>query len=226
MTLDLRVSMQEKQYLENTYINTLIKKKKVEFLIKSSQFMLKNCIPFDSRCRNVYNMSIAYLIDEKKDVKNELEEQKQIIVEAKERIDALQERLEYIETGVNVEIESKAIVSIIPELSKSFKCQKLRGWNYYRGVFVDPDDIKDLPFTVFVKEISKLPDGGNVIALEAGDYTVNFSYVEKPLVKKGEVTGMGKPFFQRSAGNPVMPGKILVFIAKNKSFVNPVFMCR
>ncbi len=226
ITLDLRVSLQEKQYLENSYINTLIKMKKVEYLIKSSQFLKENCVPFDSRCRNVYNMSIAYLTDEKKTVEVELEEQTRIVSESKERIDALKERLAYIEKGVDIEDRKRTTSSVIPELARSLKCSNLRGWNYYRGIFTDPSGIKDIGKKMSVKDVVQLSTGEKMMILEAGNYTLNFTYIGEALLKKGEVTEKGKPFFKGSAGNPVMPGKNLVFIRKNNVFVNPRFMCR
>ncbi len=223
---DLRVSQLEMQYLGNNYLNGLIKKQKLEFLIKSSEFMRDNCIPFDSRCRNLYNMSIAYLKDEIRVVERDLLEQENIISDAKNRVDSLTERLQYIEEGIVIEEKERRVSAAIPELKKAFKCNRFRGWNHYRGVFIDPEDMNDLPFTMFVKDVVKLDLGGYLIALEAGEHIINFTYVEKPLVKKGEVTGMGSPVFQGSAGNPVMPDKVLVFINKNNRFVNPGFMCR
>jgi len=226
LTYDLRVTEQEKQYLENSYFNTLIKMKKVEYLIKSSEFMRENCVLFDSRCRNVYSMSIAYLADEKKSVSKELEESRQIIVDVKERIDSLNNRLTYIDEGVVIEEKAQGIASVIPELKNAFKCTNFRGWNYYRGVFVKAEEIRDIPFTMFVKDVVKLDSDSYLISFNAGEYTVNFSYIKQPLVKKGELTGMGKAFFKESAGNPLLKDNILVFITKNNRFVNPGFMCR
>jgi hypothetical protein len=226
ITLDLRVSEQEKQYLENSYINTLVKKKKVEYLIKSSQYLKENCVPLVSRCRNVYSMSIEYLRDENRRTRKEMKEQERIILDAKERIESLQTRLDYISEGVVFEEEIKSAAAAIPELAKAFKCTNLRGWNYYRGVFVKPEEIKDLPFPMFVKDVVRFDSGSYMIVLEAGDYTVNFTYTKEPLVKKGEITGMGKAFFKESTGNPLLKDNVLVFITRNNRFVNSRFMCR
>jgi hypothetical protein len=47
-----------------------------------------------------------------------------------------------------------------------------------RGIFVSPSEINDLPFQSFIKDVVKLDSGGYVIMVEAGEFTMNFSYVK------------------------------------------------
>lgn len=188
--------------------------------------MKNNCLFFDSECRKVYNMSIAYLKNEMKLVKKELDELTKLMEESQGRFSELKEKFALLEKGIEVETSEITIKPAIPELKKGYKCVNMSGWNQMRGIFVNPSEIHDLPFSVFIKDVVSLNSGGSVIMVEVGEFTINFTYVKTPSVKAGEIVKMGRKLFTGSAGNPVMPGNILIFITKNGKFVNPVFMCK
>lgn len=226
LSLAIKVSMQEKDVVDQMAFNTLLKVKKLKLLLKSSDIMKENCLFFDMNCKKIYNMSCAYLTDEIRKTEKELKQYEMLVEESQQRLNELNEKMALIEKGVEVEISSVIVKPAIPELNRSFKCADVSGWNKARGVFVKPEEIKDFPFSVFVNDIIKMKNGGYLITVEAGKYKIHFSYVLTPAVKKGEITGLGKKIFSGSAGNPVRPGYVLVFITKDGKFASPGFLCR
>ncbi|HSW60368.1 MAG TPA: hypothetical protein VLJ60_06180 [bacterium] len=226
VSLAMKVSEAELEVIKTMSFNQLLKYRKLDFLQRSSNIMKSNCLFFDSECKKVYNMSIVYLKNEMRLVKKELDEFEKLMEESHKRLSDLKEKFALLEKGVEVEISEIRIKPAIPELKNGYKCVNTPSWNSMRGIFVTPSEINDLPFQGFIKDVVKLDSGGYVIMVEAGEFTINFSYVKTPSVKAGEIVKMGRKLFTGSAGNPVMPGNILIFITKNGKFVNPVFMCK
>lgn len=226
ITYAVKVSQQELEVIKTMAFNTLLKYRKLDFLDRSSEIMKEKCLFFDLQCRKIYNMSIVYLKNEMKLTKKDLDEYEQLGIESELRLKDLNEKLALLEKGVEVATGSVKIAHAIPELRKSYKCVNESGWNSYRGIFTEPTEIRDLPFSVFIKDVATLSSGGKVIVAEMGEFTIHFCYVKTPSVKKGEIVNMGKRFFSGSSGNPVKPGHVLIFITKNGKFVDPGFMCR
>lgn len=222
----LKVSQQELEVINTMALNTVLKYRKLDFLSRSSEIMKKKCLFFDLQCKKIYNMSIAYLKNEMKLTKKDLDEYELLRKESHARLNDLNEKMVLLEKGVEVETGSVKIKPAIPELKNSYKCINEASWNSFRGIFVNSAEIKDLPFSVFIKDVVSLACGGKVIMVEMGDLTVHFSYVKTPAVKKGEIVNIGKKLFTGSTGNPVKPGYILIFITKDGKFVHPGFMCR
>lgn len=226
VSLAMKVTETELEVIKTLSFNQLLKYRKLDFLKRSSGIMKSNCLFFDSECKKVYNMSIVYLKNEMKLVKKELDGFVKLMEESHKRLSELKEKYALLEKGVEVEISEIRIKPAIPELRNGYKCVNTPGWNSMRGIFVSPSEINDLPFQSFIKDVVKLDSGGYVIMVEAGEFTMNFSYVKTPLVKAGEIVKMGRKLFTGSAENPVMPGNILIFITKNGKFANPGFMCK
>jgi len=222
----VKVSQQEQEVFKAMAVNTLLKLKKLDLLSRSSKIMKGNCLFFDKECRKIYNMSLAYLQNEIHLTKKELDDHEILLKESVIRLDDLNEKLALLEKGIEVETESLRIPPAIPELKKGFKCEMEPGWNISRGVFINPSEIKDLPFQVFVKDVVSLKGDGKVVVVEAADILIHFTYVKTPYVKAGDILNMGKKLFSGSSGNPVKPGYVLIFITKNGKFINPGFLCR
>lgn len=222
----VKIASQEHEIVTKLALNALLKKKKLKFLIKSSQHMKDNCIAFDLECRKLYSMSLVYLKSELKKSTEELTLLETQLKDSYSRLAQLKEKLERLKKGFVFKKERSFVKAVIPELKDAFKCVKKRGWNTVRGVFVKPESINDMPFPVFVKDVVSLNSNAKMIIVEAGSYDLNFTYINKPLKKQGEVVKMGENLFEGASGNPVMQGTVLIFISKDGKFLNPSFMCR
>jgi hypothetical protein len=222
----VRVAQQEYEIVKKLAMNSLLKKKKLILLIRSSQHMKDNCIFFDTECRRIYGMSLVYLKSELKESTTDVSKMEKQLKESYNRLEMLKKKLERLEKGFVFKKESNFVKAVIPELKDAFKCVKKRGWNTARGIFVKPDSINDMPFPVFVKDVIDLNSGSKMIIVEAGSYDLNFSYVKKPLKNRGEVVKMGESIFSGASGNPVESNTVLIFISKDGKFLNPSFMCQ
>lgn len=222
----VKVSKQEIEVIRSISYNALLKHRKLQLLKRSSVFLKERCFMFDNECRKIYNMSIAYLESAIRDSKKDMDELEKLFQESHDRLKKLEQKLEHLEKGVDVETFAAKGTSVIPELESMFACTSFGGWNTNRGIFVLPGNSFSLPVQVFVKDVIKLENSSSVIVLEAGDYTLTVSYVKTPNVTAGEIVPAGKKLFSATAGNPIVPGSVLVFIVKNGKFINPVFMCR
>ena len=221
----MKVNDRELEVAEKLTTDALLKYKKLVMLEKSSRIMKENCVPFDFECIKFYDISIAYLTDELKKTKLELEGYEKILGESIERKKILDEKMAMLEKGVETETASIEVKAVIPKLKKFYKCGKANGWNTARGVFITPDQASSLPFPAQVKGISPMKKEGYMLTLEHNGYLLNFAYVSSLNVKKSDTADAGKKLFSSSAGNPVMQGKVLLFITKNNKFVNPDFVC-
>ena len=130
-----------------------------------------------------------------------------------------------LEKGVETEIASIKVKTVIPELKKFYKCAKKSGWNNARGVFIKPEQAATLPFPTVIKSIEPMKKEGYMLTAEHNGYLLNFAYVKSLNVKKEESTEANKKLFSAAAGNPVISGEVLLFITKNNQFINPVFVC-
>ena len=221
----VKVAQQEHDIVKKLALNSLLKKKKLKLLIRSSQHMKDNCIFFDTECRKLYSMSLVYLKSELQKSATDVSKMEKQLKESYNRLEELKKKLERLKKGFVFKKERSYVKVVIPELKDAFTCVKKRGWNNVRGVFVKPESIHDMPFPVFVKDVVDL-DNSKMIIVEAGSYDLNFTYVKKSLKSKGEVIKMGERISEGASGNPVEPGTVLIFISKDGKFLNPSFMCR
>ena len=187
--------------------------------------MKENCISFDSDCIKFYDISIAYLADELQKTKVELEGYEKILAESLNRKKILDEKTAMLEKGVETEVASIKVRTVIPKLKKFYKCARKSGWNTARGVFLQPEKAAVLPFPATVAGIVPMKNEGYMISVEAEGYELNFAYVKHPEVKPDETVEAGRKLFSAAAGNPVVSDKTLLFITKNNQFINPVFVC-
>lgn len=220
-----KVNDQELEVAEKLTSDTLLKYKKLVLLEKSSRIMKENCISFDSDCIKFYDISIAYLADELQKTKVELEGYEKILAESLNRKKILDEKTAMLEKGVETEVASIKVRTVIPKLKKFYKCARKSGWNTARGVFLQPEKAAVLPFQATVAGIVPMKNEGYVISVEAEGYELNFAYVKHPEVKPDETVEAGRKLFSAAAGNPVVSDKTLLFITKNNQFINPVFVC-
>ena len=221
-----KVNSQELEVAGKLASDSLLKYKKLVFLEKSSRIMKENCLAFDSDCIKFYDISIAYLSDELHRTKLELDRYEKILSESMERKKILDEKMAMIEKGIETEIESIEIKAVIPELKKFYKCVKTNGWNNARGVFITPEQASTLPFPALIKGIAPMKNDGYLLTAEHNGYLLNFAYIQSLNIKSGDTAEAKKKLFTAASGNPVMPGKILLFITKNNQFINPTFICR
>ncbi len=222
----MKVNDQELEVARKLTTDSLLKYKKLTMLEKSSRIMKENCLGFDSECIKFYDISIAYLNDELKKTKEELDGYKKILTESIERKKILDEKIAMLDKGIETEIASIKVKTVIPELKKFYKCTKKSGWNNGRGVFITPEEAASLPFPVTASGISPMKKDGYMLTAEYNGYSLNFAYVKSLNVKKEETAEAGKKLFSASSGNPVIPGKVLLFITKNNQFINPTFVCK
>ena len=221
----MKVNDQELEVAQKLATDTLLKYKKLVFLEKSSQIMKENCLSFDHECIKFYDISIAYLADELKKTKNELGGYEKLLSESIERKKVLDEKMAMLEKGVETEIASIKVKTVIPELKKFYKCAKKSGWNNARGVFIVPEQAAALPFPIVVKGVDPMKKDGYLLTAEHNGYLLNFAYVKSLNVKKDDRVEANKKLFSAAAGNPVIPSEILLFITKNNQFINPAFVC-
>lgn len=221
----IKVNDQELETVQKLASDALLKYKKLLFLEKSSRIMKENCLSFDFECIKFYDISIAYLTDELKKTKIELNGYEKILSESIERKKILDEKMEMLEKGVETEIASIKVKTVIPELKEFYKCEKKSGWNNLRGVFISPEQAATLPFPTVVKSIEPMKKEGYMLSAEHNGYLLNFAYVKSLNVKKDENSEAGRKLFSAAAGNPVIPGEVLLFITKNNQFINPTFVC-
>ena len=221
----MKVNDQELETVQKLASDALLKYKKLLMLEKSSRIMKENCLSFDSECIRFYNISLAYLADEIHKTKNELDGYEKTLGESIERKKILDEKMAMLEEGVETEITMIRVKTVIPELKKFYKCGKKNGWNNIRGVFLTPEEAASLPFPTVVKSVEPMKKEGYMLSAEHNGYSLNFAYVKSLNVKKDENAEARKKLFSAAAGNPVMPGKVLLFITKNNQFVNPAFVC-
>lgn len=221
----MKVNDQELEVAQKLASDTLLKYKKLVFLEKSSQIMKENCLSFDSECIKFYDISIAYLDDELHKTKLELDGYEKILSESIKRKKILDEKMAMLEKGVETEIASIKVKTVIPELKKFYKCAKKSGWNNARGVFIAPEQAAALPFPTVVKGVDPMKKEGYLLTAKHNGYLLNFAYVKSLNVKKDESVEANRKLFSAAAGNPVISGEILLFITKNNQFINPAFVC-
>ncbi|MBP5202917.1 hypothetical protein J6253_09285 [bacterium] len=221
----MKVNDQELEVAQKLASDSLLKYKKLVFLEKSSRIMKENCLSFDSECIKFYDISIAYLLDELHKTKLELDGYEKILSESIKRKKILDEKMAMLEKGVETEIASIKVKTVIPELKKFYKCAKKSGWNSARGVFITPEQAAALPFPALVKGIDPMKKEGYLLTAEHNGYQLNFAYVKSLNVKKDETAEANRKLFSAASGNPVIQGKVLLFITKNNQFINPAFVC-
>ena len=220
-----KVNDQELETAQKLASDALLKYKKLVFLEKSSRIMKENCLSLDFECVKFYDISIAYLDDELKKTKFELDGYEKILRESIERKKVLDEKMAMLEKGIETEIASIKVKTVIPELKKFYKCANKSGWNNARGVFIAPEQAATLPFPINVRSIEPMKKDGYLLTAEHDGYLLNFAYVKSLNVKKDESAEANRKLFSAAAGNPVMQGEVLLFITKNNQFINPTFVC-
>ena len=213
----MKVNDQELEVAQKLASDSLLKYKKLVFLEKSSRIMKENCLSFDSECIKFYDISIAYLLDELHKTKLELDGYEKILSESIKRKKILDEKMAMLEKGVETEIASIKVKTVIPELKKFYKCAS--------GVFITPEQAAALPFPALVKGIDPMKKEGYLLTAEHNGYQLNFAYVKSLNVKKDETAEANRKLFSAASGNPVIQGKVLLFITKNNQFINPAFVC-
>lgn len=221
----MKVNEQELEVAQKLTGDALLKYKKLLLLERSSRIMKENCISFDAECIRFYDISLAYLADELKKTKKELDGYEKILGESIERKKILDEKMAMLEEGVETEIASIRVKTVIPELKNFYKCEKKNNWNNVRGVFLTPEEAPVLPFPVTATGLVPMKHGGYLLTAEYNGFSFNFAYVKSPIIKKDASVKAGTKLFSEASGNPVMPGKILLFITKNDQFINPSFVC-
>ena len=221
----MKVNDQELETVQKMASDSLLKYKKLLFLERSSRIMKENCLSFDYECKRFYDISIAYLADELKKTKLELDGYEKILSASIERKKILDEKMAMLEKGIETEIASIKVKTVIPELKNFYKCEKKSGWNNARGVFISPEQAATLPFPTVVKSVEPMKKEGYMLTAEHDGYLLNFVYVKSLNIKKDETAEAGRKLFSTSSGNPVMPGEVLLFITKNDQFINPTFVC-
>jgi len=220
-----KVNDQELEVAEKLTADALLKYKKLVLLEKSSRIMKENCVSFDFECKRFYDISIAYLNDELHKTKAELDGYEKILSESLNRKKILDEKMAMLEKGVETEVASIKVKTVIPKLKKYYKCAKKSGWNTARGVFIAPEKAAVLPFTATVNAVVPMKNEGFLVSVKAEGYELNFAYAKSPNVKENENVEAGRKLFSAAAGNPVISDKVLLFITKNNQFINPVFVC-
>ncbi|MBP5407229.1 hypothetical protein J6Z19_08815 [bacterium] len=220
-----KVNEQELEVAEKLTSDSLLKYKKLVLLEKSSRIMKENCIPFDFDCIKFYDVSIAYLTDELRRTEKELYGYEKMLSESMNRKKNLEEKMAMLEKGIETEISSIKVETVIPKLNKFYKCYKKSGWNTARGVFIQPEKAAVLPFPATVTDVAAMKNEGFLISAKAEGYDLNFAYVKQTDAKQNETVEAGKKLFSGAAGNPVISDKVLLFITKNNQFINPVFVC-
>ncbi len=220
-----KVNDQELEVAEKLTADALLKYKKLVLLEKSSRIMKENCVSFDFECKRFYDISIAYLNDELHKTKAELDGYEKILSESLNRKKILDEKMAMLEKGVETEVASIKVKTVIPKLKKYYKCAKKSGWNTARGVFIAPEKAAVLPVTATVNAVVPMKNEGFLVSVKAEGYELNFAYAKSPNVKENENVEAGRKLFSAAAGNPVISDKVLLFITKNNHFINPVFVC-
>ncbi len=220
-----KVNDQELEVAEKLTADALLKYKKLVLLEKSSRIMKENCVSFDFECKRFYDISIAYLNDELHKTKAELDGYEKILSESLNRKKILDEKMAMLEKGVETEVASIKVKTVIPKLKKYYKCAKKSGWNTARGVFIAPEKAAVLPVTATVNAVVPMKNEGFLVSVKAEGYELNFAYAKSPNVKENENVEAGRKLFSAAAGNPVISDKVLLFITKNNQFINPVFVC-
>ena len=220
-----KVNDQELEVAEKLTADALLKYKKLVLLEKSSRIMKENCVSFDFECKRFYDISIAYLNDELHKTKAELDGYEKILSESLNRKKILDEKMAMLEKGVETEVASIKVKTVIPKLKKYYKCAKKSGWNTARGVFIAPEKAAVLPVTATVNAVVPMKNEGFLVSVKTEGYELNFAYAKSPNVKENENVEAGRKLFSAAAGNPVISDKVLLFITKNNQFINPVFVC-
>lgn len=221
-----QVAKEEYDVISQRYLKILELSGQLKMLMNSSSFHRDQCMRLDMECRRIYDMTIIYLTDEIKKAEERIKDQKEFVLESKERYDYFTKRMEQLENNTQTGDEPLDYISaVIPELKKAYTCSDADGWNLKRGVFIEVKQPVDLPFVSEVIKVMDI-DGAYFITIKAGEYIINYAYTGKPLVKEGETVQPYTVLFEKSYGNPVMPGSVIMLILRKSSLIDATFVCR
>ena len=220
-----RVAKSEVKVALEQYKKELAKEAKLRILHKTESNLGSECFFLDFSCHFFYAKTTIYLKDELKTQNIRLKKARDHFKDTSKRYDFIVEREEALKKGIFKEEKKDRTLYAFPELKKAFKCRRKRNWNTKRGIFLDPSEIEDLPFSFFVKDVVKIDDYYTIV-LSANKLTIVFSYVKKALVKKGEIVNVGQKILSGSSSNPIVKGTVLMATLKSDKFVNPMIMCK
>lgn len=214
----------ELDYAIKRYMKIKASLSKLKFLEKSSFYLRDYCPFFISPCIKMYNMSIAYIKDEKKKVKKAMEIAENEMTEVKKRLSNLTERIKKLEGGLIVSASKNGNISL-PELNGIYKCLRIDSWNMYRGIFVPSSEKFRIPVKANVESVIKTENESYAV-LSVGDYYLHYVYVDNIKVKKGQFLPPYREILKGSKANPVKKDSVIIFILKNNEYVDPTFMCK
>ncbi len=214
----------ELDYAMKRYMKIKASFSKLKFLEKSSLYLRDYCPLSLLSCVKMYNMSIAYIRDEKKKVKKAMKVAESEMMEVKKRLSELSEKIKKLEKGLVIPTSERKNIPM-PELSSIHNCLRIDSWNMYRGIFVPSSEKFRTPVKATVKSVTETKNGKYVVLL-VEDYSIHYMYAGNIKVKKGQLLPAGKEIFKGSKANPVKKDSIIIFILKNREYVDPTFMCK
>ena len=221
----LQVVSEEEHSILLRILNLKMQMMKLQVLTKSGNWLKKQCPPFQPYCQKGYGMGSVYFKKYQQDVASDIAKTEQQLHEIEKEKKALSKRAADLKKGFVTEEKSTQFRVKIPELNKLFSCSKLRGWNPYRGVFINKTENISLPLDSVVDSIVER-NGTKMLTVDTGRFFVSFAYVDTVFVKEGRQVPAGTKLFNGAKGNPLKKDAVLMFIAKNSSFIYPAFVCK
>ena len=222
----LQVVSEEEHAILLRILNLKIQMMKLRTLTKSAGWLKESCPSFKERCLTEYGMVGIYFRKDQKDISRQIIDAEEQLKSIEDEKNHLNKRVADLKKGFVIDGEKQKPFRVkIPELKGLFSCSKLRGWNSYRGVFIDEAKDISLPIDSVVDSVVAY-GGKTMLTLDTGTFFVSFAYVDKVFVKTGEQLPAGKILFSGSRGNPLKKETVLMFIAKNDLFIYSQFVCK
>ncbi|MCK5808519.1 hypothetical protein KAH37_06015 [bacterium] len=222
----LKVVSEEEHAILLRILNLKMQMMKLRVLTKSGVWLKKQCPPFQSYCSIGYGMSTIYFKKYQQDISHDIANTEEQLQEIEAEKATLTKRVADLKKGfVSAGKKKKQFRVKIPELNGLFSCSKVRGWNPYRGVFIDKTDEISLPLSTVVDSVVE-QNGTKMLTLDSGRFFISFAYVDKVFVKAGAQVAAGAKLFSGAKGNPLKEGTVLMFIAKKDTFIYPTFVCK
>jgi len=207
------------------YLSSLSAHKKLQLLERSARYQKAHCLWFDDECRRLYDMTMVYLDSEIALLEERMAPERDEALTAANDHAALKARQELILNATFPDDLPAPAVYEIPELRGAYRCIEVEGWNRVRGVFVESDEHFDLPFPAEVIAIHREPRA-SFIAATFRDIVIQYAYAGDPAFFAGEIAPAYTPFFEHPAGNPVVPGTVLVSLLRKEQLIDASFLCR
>lgn len=222
----LQVVSEEENTILLRILNLKIRMMKLRALTDSNDWLKMQCPPWKEHCFRGYGMGSVYFKKDQRDIV-------QHIANAEMRLKRVESEKKYLEIRVadlkkGLVVDSKKTVSFrttIPQLQGLFNCSRLRGWNQYRGVFLDVTEALSLPLDGVVDSVVSIA-GKKMLTIDTGLFFISFAYVDTVFVKQGEQISAKTKLFDGAKGNPLKKDEVLLFIVKNDKFVSAQFVCK